>query len=369
MRIHIFVGTGGVGKTSVTAASALSAALQGERALVLTIDPARRLRTALGLDAINDASSADAARLQQQVSLDSISSGGTRGELHAVMLDVASSLNRAVRLHASPKQAEEILAHPIYQVLLRSLAGMQELMAVERLDQAIAEGFESVYVDTAPSRHALEFVDKPEFFAQLVSFPIVRLVGKTYRWWEKSGIGRFSRGTFELYTRVEDMLGSHLTRQVLDFFSIFRGIAEGYAHRARHTAELLRDPAITSFTVVTNPLKAVRDADFFLKELERRRFHVSSLVMNRVWPRLENMSRINDSLTTATAAGMDDATREALRGTIAWYDAVSRSHQTVWNHVHSSYSQRIPHLVQVPELPEDIAGLPALQHIAQHMKA
>src|SRR5690349_20472300 len=156
MRINVFVGTGGVGKTSVTAASALTAALSGERTLVLTIDPARRLRTALGLD-----SSSTESAIQQKVNLDDFENA--RGDLHAAVLDVASSLNRAVRLHSSSKQAEEILAHPIYKVLLQSLAGMQELMAVERLDQAIEEGFESIYVDTAPSRHAFEFVDKPEF--------------------------------------------------------------------------------------------------------------------------------------------------------------------------------------------------------------
>ena len=357
MRINIHVGTGGVGKTSVAAASALAAAVAGERTLVLTIDPARRLRTALGLDTAQTN-----IALQQRVNLDAIPDA--RGELYAAMLDVASSLNRAVRLHSSPKQTEEILAHPIYKVLLQSLAGMQELMAVERLDQAIEEGFESIYVDTAPSRHALEFVDKPEFFAQLVSFPIVRLVGKTYRWWEKSGIGKLSRGTFELYTRVEEMLGAHLTRQVLDFFSVFRGVAEGYAHRARHTAELLRDPAVTTFTVVTNPLKAVRDADFFIQELERRQFRVSNLVVNRVWPRFPL-----PDLNQLPAAGLDDAAREALGGTLAWYDAVSSSHHTVWNHLQSTLSARIPHLTQAPELPEDIAGLPALQHIAEHLAA
>lgn len=356
MRIQIHVGTGGVGKTSVTAARALAAAVAGERALVLTIDPARRLRTALGLEAVTTE-----AAVQQRVNLGD--TPGVRGELHAAMLDVASSLNRAVRLHASPGQAEEILAHPIYKVLLESLAGMQELMAVERLDQAIEEGFDSIHVDTAPSRHALEFVDKPEFFAQLVSFPIVRLVGRTYRWWEKSGIGKLSRGTFELYTRVEEMLGAHLTRQVLDFFSIFRGIAEGYAHRARHTAELLRDPQVTSFTVITSPLKAMRDAEFFLSELERRKFRVSSLVVNRVWPRLP----LPGAFSAGGYAGLDDVSRELLQGTIAWYDAVSSSHQTVWNHLQGALGTRVERLAQLPELPEDIAGLPALRHIAEQL--
>ena len=355
MRINIFVGTGGVGKTSVTAANALTAALSGERALVLTIDPARRLRTALGLD-----SSASEPVLQQKVLLRGFQN--QRGELYAAMLDVASSLNRAVRLHSSAKQAEEILAHPIYKVLVQSLAGMQELMAIERLDQAIEEGFESIYVDTAPSRHALEFIDKPEFFAQLVSFPIVRLVGRTYQWWEKSGIGKLSRGTFELYTRVEKMLGAHLTRQVLDFFSIFRGIAEGYAHRARHTADLLRNPEITSFTVVTNPLKSVRDAEFFVQELQRRRLRVSSLIVNRVWPRYTT-----EELSLPSGTALDIDAMQALQSTIGWYDAVSSSHQTVWNYTRTTFSAAIDQISRVPELPEDVAGLGALHHIAQYL--
>ena len=92
--------------------------------------------------------------------------GGT-GELWSALLDVATSLNRAVISYAEPQQAKAILEHPIYHILLESLAGMQELMAVERIDHALADGFEEIFIDTAPSRHAFEFVDKPEFFAEL----------------------------------------------------------------------------------------------------------------------------------------------------------------------------------------------------------
>ena len=150
MRIQVFVGTGGVGKTSVAAACALRAAIDGEKCLVLTIDPARRLRTALGITGNG---------FQEQLPLESFQA---RGELWAAQLDVAQSLTRSVQQNAPPKQAAAVLAHPIYHILIESLAGMQELMAVERMDQALDDGFEALFVDTAPSRHALEFVDKPE---------------------------------------------------------------------------------------------------------------------------------------------------------------------------------------------------------------
>ena len=221
MKILVYLGTGGVGKTSVAAASALRAAVQGKRTLVLAIDPARRLRTALGMDLGSE---------QKQVDLAEFSA---KGELWAAMLDVGGTLDRAVQQYAAPEQADRVLKHPIYEILLTSLSGMTELIAVERLDQALSDGFEVVVIDTAPSRHALEFLDKPEFFVQLASFPLVRLVARTYHLWERSPVSRMSRRSLELYSRVESILGATLVRQILDFYSVFRTVAEGYAERAK----------------------------------------------------------------------------------------------------------------------------------------
>ena len=342
MRIRIFVGTGGVGKTSVAAASALKTTLGGEKCLVLTIDPARRLRTALGIAS---------GGLDQRIPLHSFDG---KGELWSALLDVAASLNRAVRSYAEPKQAQAILEHPIYHILLESLAGMQELMAIERIDQALADGFEEIFIDTAPSRHAFEFVDKPEFFAELVSFPLVRLVGRTYHWWERLGLARLGRKTFELYTRVEEMLGANLSRQILDFFSIFRSIAEGYARRAKRTLTLLRDPQASSFIIVTTPFKAKRDGEYFWDELRKRKFPVGALVVNRVWPHLD--------INLAPDAP------PALRDTVAWYQNVSQAHQRMREQVSAAFAGRIPKLVQVPELSQDIDGLAALHQVSQSLE-
>jgi anion-transporting ArsA/GET3 family ATPase len=354
MRIRIFVGTGGVGKTSVAAAAALRSALGGNKCLVLTIDPARRLRTALGID--SEASSSGGAssraqpKLEQRILLDDF---GGRGELWAALLDVAATLNRAVITYAQPEQAKAVLAHPIYHVLLESLVGMQELMAVERIDQAMADGFEEIHIDTAPSRHAFEFVDKPEFFAELVSFPLVRLVGTTYRWWERSGLARVGRKSFELYTRVEEMLGAALVRQILEFFSVFRSIAEGYGKRARRTLALLRDPITTSVTIVTTPFKARRDGEYFYQEMSKRKFPLGALIVNRVWPRFEI------SLPPGSPA--------SLAKTVAWYQNVSEAHQHMWDQASQTFTDRIPKLIQVPELSRDIDGLAALRQISEHI--
>src|SRR6266852_7515778 len=273
MKIIVYLGTGGVGKTSVAAATALAQARSGIKSLVLTIDPALRLRTTLHLKA---------GVLEQTVPLDP----PAKGELWAALLDVRATLDEAVRLYGNSSTADRILKHPIYATIADSLAGMQELMAVERIDQLARRGFEHIVVDTAPSRHALEFLDKPMFFSDLAASGWVKAVGRTYKIVERTGVLSLGRKTVDLYARAESILGANLVRQVLDFYSLFVSIAEGYAERAVKTVALLKDPAVTEFRVVTTPQKALRDARFFHDALTSRNFHIGALYVNRVW-RLE----------------------------------------------------------------------------------
>src|SRR4029077_16884054 len=106
MKIRIFVGTGGVGKTSVAAASALRSAMEGNRCLVLTIDPALRLKTALGMSS---------TVAEQKVPIESLS---VPGELWGALLDVRATMDQLVRTHADNQQAQTILSHPVYQLLI-----------------------------------------------------------------------------------------------------------------------------------------------------------------------------------------------------------------------------------------------------------
>lgn len=338
MPIQIFVGTGGVGKTSVAAATALQCALAGQKSLVLTIDPALRLRTALELHS---------SGLEQKITLDP---APEQGELWAALLNVRASLERAVLRESPPEEAQAILEHPLFQVLATSLAGMQELMAIERIHQALADGFESVIIDTAPSRHALEFLDKPEFFAHLLSFPVVKLVGRTYNWWIRTQFWKLNRLAVQLYTRVEEILGERLVHQVLEFFAIFRKVAQNYADRAEETLRLLRDPKTTSFIIVTTPFKARRDGEYFAAELGKRRFYVDGMVVNRLWPRY--------------AAIVPHGAPPQIHKLVSWYEEVAGAHQKVWDEVAHDFAGKIPRVVRLDELPRDIDGIAALYEIA-----
>jgi anion-transporting ArsA/GET3 family ATPase len=336
MRIVVYLGTGGVGKTSVAAATALAQARAGLKSLVLTIDPALRLRTALHLKG---------GVLEQTVPLDP----PAQGELWAALLDVRATLDEAVRLYGKKDTVDRILSHPIYATIADSLAGMMELMAVERIDQLMRRGFENIIVDTAPSRHALEFLDKPMFFADLAESGWVRLVGRTYKFVAGTGMMSLGRKTVDMYARAESILGAKLVQQVLDFYSLFLSIAEGYAERAQKTVALLKDPKVTEFRVVTTPQKAMRDAQFFYDELSSRNFPIGALFVNRVWG-LEPGPEYHEGLETRL---------------MNWYASVRASHVAAVAEVKAAYGASIPHIASLPELEHDADGLPALERIAE----
>ncbi|MFP6665303.1 MAG: ArsA-related P-loop ATPase, partial [Deltaproteobacteria bacterium] len=142
-RVLVCAGSGGVGKTTMAASLALWGALQGRRAIVLTIDPARRLADSLGVGALGNTPSVVPAELL---------GGGIPGTLSAMMLDQRGSWDQLVSRHApSPEVREQILANSFYKQLSGSFAGSQEYMAVEQLGELEASGdYDLIVVDTPP---------------------------------------------------------------------------------------------------------------------------------------------------------------------------------------------------------------------------
>ena len=338
MKIICYLGTGGVGKTSVAAATALAVARTGKRSMVLTTDPSLRLRTALGIAG---------GVTEQRVPLDDPNAG----ELWASLLDVRATLDEAVRLYAKHSTSDRILNHSIYASIAGSLAGMGELMAVERIDQLIQQGFEHIVIDTAPSRHALEILDKPELFATISSSRKVKFVGRTYQLAAGLGLTAIGKGAVDIAGRVESILGVNLVRQILDFYSLFYPIAEGYSKRAQKTVAMLRDPAITEFRVVTMPQKALRDAAFFTEELTARRFKIGAFCVNRAW-----LHPFPDTVPRGLAGEV-----------LEWYKSVSDSHrEEIWK-LKRAYADQAREIQVFSELDHDVDGVKALEKLADQM--
>jgi anion-transporting ArsA/GET3 family ATPase len=337
MKIIVCAGTGGVGKTSIAAAIALAEARAGAKCLVLTTDPALRLRTALGLQD---------GLLEQRVPLPEAS-----GELWAALLDVNATLDEAVRLYGKPSHQARILEHPIYRTIASSLSGMQELMAMERIDQLIRRGYDNIVVDTAPSRHALDIFDKPVLFADFSDSKRVRFVSRTFHFAEAMGLTAIGRNALEIYGRVESILGTNMVRQVLDFYSLFHPIAEGYSDRARATVKLLRDPRVTEFRVVTVPAKAMRDAHFFIEELRKRQFAAGMICVNRTWSHPMPAS-VPEGLPTQL---------------LDWYRSVSQSHQRAIAEMRTAYGSQVKEIRVFNELERDVEGVESLRRLADQI--
>jgi anion-transporting ArsA/GET3 family ATPase len=338
MKIVVCLGTGGVGKTSVAASIALAQAREGAKCLVLTTDPALRLRTALGLKE---------GLLEQRVPVDD-----AEGELWAALLDVNATLDEAVRLYARPSDHQRILEHPIYRTIANSLSGMQELMAVERIDQLIRRGFDNLVIDTAPARHALDIFDKPMLFADFSESGKVRFVSRTYKFAEALGLTTIGRGAVEVYGRVESIMGTTMVKEILDFYSLFHPIAEGYSDRARKTVALIRDPAVTEFRVVTIPDKALRDARYFVGELKKRDFATGMICVNRTWSHATP-----HSAPPGFAAELLD-----------WYSSVSASHQRSVEKLHETFGAEVKEIRILSELERDVEGLESLRHLADQLQ-
>ena len=143
-------------------------------------------------------------------------------------------------------------------------------------------------------------------------------------------------------------------RQVLDFYSVFRTIAEGYGDRAVRTSALFRDPDITTFTVVTTPFKAGRDGDYFWAELQKRKFSVGGMVVNRIWPE--------------PRAELQTGSPPLAPNLLAWYRSVSMAHSRIWADILRDFSNKVPRLIALQELPRDVDGLASLHQIALNLK-
>jgi anion-transporting ArsA/GET3 family ATPase len=272
--ICICAGSGGVGKTTVSAALALGLARRGQKVAVVTIDPAKRLATSLGLtDLGNDPQRIDPALLDD-------SGTEMRGELWAMMLDSKSTFDQLIsRLAPDERARQEILANRIYQELSSAVAGSQEFTAISKLYELDRDGdFDVIVLDTPPSRNALDFLDAP---GRLTRF----LEGRALKIFLAPGgiatrfVGRGTGLVFSMFARVTgvDMLGDLST-----FFRSLSGVTEGFSERARGVETLLRDPA-TCFLIVTSPEpEPTAEAIFFAGKLAEAGMTRQAVIVNRV---------------------------------------------------------------------------------------
>jgi anion-transporting ArsA/GET3 family ATPase len=277
-RILVCAGSGGVGKTTTAASAALWGAQVGRHAIVLTIDPARRLADSLGVGPIGNT--------PRRVPDETFAALGmeVRGSLTAMMLDQKGSWDELVERHApSPEARERILANPFYRQLSQSFAGSQEYMAVEQLGELAASGrYDLIVVDTPPTQHALDFLEAPDRLLDFLDRKIVRWFVRPSMSAGWSAFQTMNRTASFLLRKIEEATGVSTLAEVSEFFVSMSSLFDGFEARVARVTELLRDPK-TAFLLVAGPDEQVLDqVDYLATQMSARRMPLKGVVMNRV---------------------------------------------------------------------------------------
>lgn len=348
--VLVCAGSGGVGKTTVAAVVAIEAAHRGRRAVVMAIDPARRLGDALGVGSH--------ALDNQAVEV----AGPWPGTLHALVLDTSSTFDDLVRRHATePGQAKRILQNGFYRNVSRALSGTQEYMAGEKLHELHESGrYDLIVVDTPPTRNALDFLDAPGQLVRLLDHRVYRVLTAPGR-----GVARVVNRAAQLVVRAgARAVGSDVVDDVVAFFAAFEGMEEGFRERAERVQALLASPG-TGFLLVTSPRPdTVAEATYFTERLAERGLDVRALVVNRSQPSFGGGARWGgppaEGQPGAPARGL-----AALEANLGGFEAVGRRDDETLVDLTARVSPAP--VVRVPLLDDDVHDLAGLARLRPHL--
>jgi anion-transporting ArsA/GET3 family ATPase len=354
-RIVVVCGSGGVGKTSVSAAIGVHRAAERDTAL-LTVDPARRLATALGLPA----STGDRTRVPV----------GRGRSLLAVQLDAQRTFDELVARYASSARARDrVLSNRFYRRMADSLSGTNEFMAMERLfELGSEEHHDVVVVDTPPTRSALAFLDAPIRLSAFLGGRMLRLLlrptARAGRW--TLGVARLGATAF---TRtVGRLVGAQALEEVFDFLSAFEGLFAGFQDRADRVRNLMGSDECTFLVVAASTRPSLEEAALFAERLAAANLRLAGVVVNRWHPDAEPLPPEAEGAVMQLSSG--SPTERAVAAVLAYRLAVEPRRASERRAV-AAFRQAHPDLsiVAVPELPVDVHDVAGLRLVGRALFA
>jgi anion-transporting ArsA/GET3 family ATPase len=357
----IFVGSGGVGKTTLAAAAGVLSARSGRDTLVMTFDPSLRLKQALGVGE-------EAREHEVPVALDA------PGRLDASLLDARQTFDRLIERYAPDEESRRrILGNRFYQHLSGSLGSILEYMAVERLFEVAASGrYGQVILDTPPTRQAIDFLEAPARIVSFLDSGAVRL--GTRAWFDEEGHLKAASRWGGLGRRAEqffdEIVGLDLLRDMAEFFQAFGPLYAGFRDRAEAVEALLRSPR-TRFVLVSGPgEERVADTLFFARRLVQAGWHLGPIVVNRLHPRFPEAGEgaraepVPPADTADTAGGGTAFCAVDGRRLLSW---LGERDERGFRELSLLLSPEQP-LVALPLLPEEPTDLTALGALGEELE-
>ncbi len=347
--VVICAGSGGVGKTTTSAAIAAGMAERGKTAAVLTIDPAKRLANSLGLKELGNE--------EARVELDA------PGELWAMMLDAKRTFDELIDTHAPDEESRDaVLNNPIYRQLSNAVAGSQEYMAMEKLHELHQEGkYDVLVLDTPPTRNALDFLDAPRRLARFIdsrSLSFFRASGKL-------GFGLLGRGSGMVFSVMKRATGVDLLKDLADFFNSFGDMADGFKERADRVNALIGDHR-TTFLLVTSPRAAsIEEAQYFHRKLRNEDLPFGGVIVNRM--REPVKARPGPKLEEELTGLLDEKLAGKVDLTVREHKALAERDAANVERLRAKIGRKP--MITVPELPGDVHDLDGLRAMNEHLFA
>jgi anion-transporting ArsA/GET3 family ATPase len=357
-RVCICAGSGGVGKTTTSAAIASGMAARGNKVAVLTIDPAKRLADSLGLPELGNVERRVDPGLFRSEGMDT---GG--GELWAMMLDAKATFDEVVRKHAPDAETRDrILDNRIYRQISNALAGSQEYMAMEKLFELHQEDrYDLLVLDTPPSRNALDFLEAPQRLTQFIEGRSLQVFMKPTGF----GMRLFGRGTSMMFSILKRVTGVEVLEDISEFFQAFSGMVAGFRERARRVNELLADER-TSFLVVCGPQgEPIEEAVYFHRQLVEAKLPFGGVIVNKVHA-VGAPAAEDEQIEAQLADVLGDAELAArVASNLADYRALAD--RDARNIARLTAEMRTKRVIQVPYLDEDVHDLAGLMRINRYL--
>lgn len=360
-KIVVNVGTGGVGKTTVSAAMAIAAAREGKRTLVMTIDPARRLANALGLPAFGN--------VEHRIDAETLERHGVhlQAPLWAMMPDVKRTFDELVeRFAPSDEKKRAIINNRIYQHFSTALAGSHEYAAVEKLHEVYTSGrYDLIVLDTPPSGNAVDFLDAPNRIIDFLEQDTVQWLVKPYALAGKFSLKLLDIGSSFITKTLGKLAGADTLKELAEFVIAFQGMYEGFRDRSRKVKALLASDEV-AFNLVSSTQRAQNDAMFrFKEELAAEGLKTRALIVNRVRrvPPEAGGAEALAELDRKLAHLGSDARRQAAAALTEEMSLAASDGEAVQRLAHQLGG--IPTLT-LPELPSELQDLASLAALQRH---
>lgn len=354
-RLLLVCGSGGVGKTTLSASLAVKAALMGKKTIVVTIDPAKRLAASLGLKEF----------LNQPTQVD-FEEAGSKASFDAMMLDIKSTFDHIIAQYAPSQEARErILNNKIYQHLSALIVGSQEYMAMEALYEFYqASDYELIIVDTPPTVHAVDFLEAPQKMVNAIGHSMLHLLLKPAAFVGKSSFKIFEKSSQLVFKILDRIIGFAFLQEISEMLIAFQDLLGGFAQRAKEVEVILRAEGTQFILVTACEEKSINEARYFSDKLKALKLHLAGVLLNRVHQRVkrsqQELERDRERLAGLVGASLAEVMMECFENYQLWakrdrhYTKEIRSLLTEGQFLHS-----------IPLFDEDIHDLPGLVRLSK----